>query len=126
MNGDWFQLLRSMAESHLVFRDHAAAVRKRKGVKSVTHWSDLLPTSDQGVRFENYVSAEMTDGRAIDWCLELVITPEDVGIETAIEEISASGENTTLENGEYQYSAPSACAAEAIDIVRDLCRRCSW
>lgn len=126
MNSDCYKMMAALAECHVFLRDHAASVRSLSCVKSVTHWSELSPTGDGGVRFENFVDAELLDGRAISWNMEITITVDFVTIEADIREIGDSGDRVLRTIPSCTHVELTKGADAAVNVARELCDGYSW
>src|SRR5262245_58644839 len=67
-------LVAAIGGSHERFQQLARSLKERTGVRGVAHWFDVFDDGAElnpAFRVEEYVSADLSDGRSIDWCLEL-------------------------------------------------------
>ncbi len=77
------------------FRDLAIWLRRREFVKSAVH--PVWVSSTEHVRVEWFADAELVDGKAVSFALELRLERDEWIIEPAIRVIDESGEEDLLE-----------------------------
>ena len=120
MTRETLALLSAVAGCHQQLTAHARRLRERKDVREVTHHLDML-VLDGGVRFEEFVDAELVCRDALSWCLETTVTPQQVSVEADVRRIHDQGQDVVCAIADCAYSTESAAAAAVPEIVRHLC-----
>lgn len=120
MDKDSYKLFIAIGACHQLMKDHAKKTKARTDVCGVTHWLDMYNVQS-AFRFEEYVDAEMSNGRAICWHLELTILPESFAIEADVSQVYQGlwDRLEEISNGENLIVAD--CAEELLDATRRLC-----
>ena len=114
------KLLVAIGTCHVLMKHHAHEVRSRPKVTSVTHWINMYNVDD-AFRLEEYVDAELSDGSAISWALELTVTEQSIGVEADIRRIHKGGQDVLSEIADCIYSTAIECSNGLPEIVRYLC-----
>lgn len=117
---DTVRLLAAFAECHRNMRAFADALRLHTKVKSVTHWLDLIPFKD-GFRIEEFVDAELLDGGALAWCLEISGTGDRLALEADVRRAIPSGQEVISVIAEDAPLGVAECVSEVKAVVRSLC-----
>jgi hypothetical protein len=115
-----YSLLIAIGNCHGLLKNHAAELVSRSVVKAVKHWFDISSLQD-AVRLEEYVDAELVDGEAVSWCLELTITLEGVAVEADVRRVHRNGQDVLLEIADRKYENVLDCSKEIIEITQTLC-----
>jgi hypothetical protein len=67
------KLLRSISFCHTSMKRLETQVRELPYVTKVTRWFEL-GDHDYGILIEDYVAAELSNGKAVDWCLVITLS----------------------------------------------------
>jgi hypothetical protein len=80
-----------------------------------------MPELPAGFRLAEYVDAELMDGEALSWCLEITVTVDNVAVEADVRRIHALGQDVIYEIAESSYSSQTACSLALPEITKRLC-----
>jgi hypothetical protein len=120
MHSDAHNLFLAIGSCHGLMKKHASSIMLRPDVKTVKHWCDMLNV-DGGFRLEEYVDAELADGQAISWCLELTLTLESIAVEADVRRIHEDGQDILVEIADCDYAKEADCSTGLLEITRRLC-----
>jgi len=120
MDDEAFEFLLAIGDCHRQLQRHAIELRKHQGVRTVEHVSDM-PELPAGFRLAEYVDAELMDGEALSWCLEITVTVDNVAVEADVRRIHALGQDVIYEIAESSYSSQTACSLALPEITKRLC-----
>jgi hypothetical protein len=80
-----------------------------------------MPVLDGGVRFEEFVDAELLCGEALSWRLETTVTPKQVLVEADVRRVHKLGQDVVRTIADGVYSTEGAAATALPEIARQLC-----
>jgi hypothetical protein len=120
MDNDAYKLFFGIGTCHRLMKEHANEIRARSVVRTVIHWSDMS-NLDDGFRLEEDVDAELVDGQAISWCLELTLTLEGVAVEADVRRIHGNGQDVLVEIADSVYPTVTEGSTGILEITRRLC-----
>lgn len=119
MDNDAFKLFIAIGTCHCRLKEHAQEIRKHSSVTSVTCWLDAYDF-DNACRFEDYVDAEISNGEAISWRLEITLTLDEFIVEADVRKIHAAGYDVVAEVADRTYSTAAECAIGILEVTRQL------
>lgn len=120
MDQDCYALLLAIGTCHDLLKDHARQVRQHPDVCDVAHWLDAH-TLGNAFQMTGFVDAELRNGEAISWRLELNLSRASFTIESDVRSIHRKGQDVIEVVAEVTYPAAEACAAGLLDTARHLC-----
>jgi len=120
MDTNTFNLLVTIGKCHVLLKRHADGLLSRAAVKTVKHWCDM-PSLHDAFRLEEYVDAELVNGEAVSWCLELTITLEGVLLEADVRRIHHDGQDVVAEIANREFKNVEGCLEEIFEITQRLC-----
>jgi hypothetical protein len=120
MDKDSYRLFVAIGTCHRLLKGHAKETRGRLGVSGVTHWLDVNDLDD-AFRLEEHVDAELANGQAISWRLELTLSPGSFTVESDIRRIHQDGQDVLEEVADCTYPTAGECAAGILETTRRLC-----
>ena len=85
------KFITAIARLKETFAELARSLRLQAGVKSVVQWLDI-PLLGDGYRIELYTDAEMSDGRALGWRLEVAWSGQNWIVEGGVTINDATGQ----------------------------------
>jgi len=108
-------VLRSIAFCQSSMRDLENRLRDLPQVSKVTHWFELTD-QDCGVLIEEYVGAELSSGKGVDWGLVITLSSSGWDIQADVSVSHERGQDvlTSFPAG------PSSTLAQAISEIRRL------
>ncbi len=127
MDKSAYELFMSFGECHRLLKDLAHELRSRSGVTEVVHWTDMtnvptdLPNVEHAFRLEEFVDAELENGEAVCWCLEVTFTPKRISIEADIVRNHAKGQDAVATIADCEYWRLDNAASEITEVARQLC-----
>ena len=77
-------LLGALGDVNRLFRDHAVRLERRSDVRSAKTKVEVV-NYQHGAMVEGFVEAEMNDGTALCWCLEITWTDDAFRIEATLD-----------------------------------------
>jgi len=120
MDKDMFNLFITIGRCHRLLKDHADQLASRSGVRTAKHWSDMSNVDD-AFRLEEYVDAELANGQAVSWCLELTLTADGIKVEADVRRIHEEGQDVVAEIGDCEFQNAVDGSNGVAEITRKLC-----
>jgi len=87
------KVLKALGEVNRRLRDHAVTIRRKPGVQSTDTRLEVIDYQN-GPMIEAYVGAEMKDGTALCWSLDVNWTDDAFHMEATLERNSRAGAET--------------------------------
>lgn len=115
-----FNLFIALGMCHRLLKDHADRLASRSVVRTVKHWSDMS-NIDGAFRLEEYVDAELKNGQAISWCLELTLTADAMMVEADVRRIHREGQDVIEAIADCEFQNAGAGAIGVAEITKKLC-----
>lgn len=97
------KFITAIARLKETFAELARSLRLQAGVKSVVQWLDI-PLLGDGYRIELYTDAEMSDGRALGWRLEVAWSGQNWIVEGGVTINDATGHTLTFRGTRLHYT----------------------
>jgi hypothetical protein len=119
MDNDVYTLFRTVGACHRRLKDFAFIIKQSSCVTNVTHWLDIYDL-DGGSRVEEYVDAELLNGEAISWRLEITLTPEHCVIEADVRKIHKLGQDLVADVSDRTFSTVAECAQGLMESLQTL------
>ena len=119
MENGAYILFSATASCHGLFKELASKLKGKSCVTSVTHWLDIY-SFDSASRLEEFVDAELLNGKAISWRLELTLTADAVTLEADVREIHDMGQDLIANIADCRYLTLGECAAGMVEAVGRL------
>ena len=119
MENDAYILFKATARCHGLFKKLARTLKEKPSVAGVTHCLDIY-NLDSACRLEEFVDAELADGKAISWRLEITLTADAVMLEADVREIHGMGQDLIANVAECAYTTSADCAAGMPEVVERL------
>jgi hypothetical protein len=114
-------LLSALAEHREAMISLAVDLRRRRQVAEVTTGIDIRKYESGEIRVESYVDAELRDGRALCWWLEMSSAdPARWTIGASLRENNASGQDVLRDFGELAGNSPAGLASGLDRLTREL------
>ena len=120
MDKNTYNLLFTIGKCNRVLKDHANELASRSGVTEITHWSDM-EIVDDAFRLKEFVDAELVNGQAISWRLELTLMPEGITVEADVRRIHDKGFDVLEEIADCEYRNVVDGSNGIAEITRKLC-----
>jgi hypothetical protein len=115
-----YKLFIAIGTCHRLMKEHATQTRARPGVRDLTHWLDVYDVDD-AFRLQEYVDAELSNGQAISWRLELTLNGGAFTVESDVRQIHQDGQDLVQEVADCAYPTAEECAAGIVETTRRLC-----
>jgi hypothetical protein len=112
-------ILNALAKVTRLLRDHGVSVRLKPGVKSVATSLEVVEY-DNGPMIEGYVDAELEDGTALSWRLDVRWTEVSFEIDATLERISGAGSETLRQLPESVIRDARELPDALIEVTRSL------
>ena len=119
--GDLNRLICIIGRCHRFLSDHARSVGMMEDVISSIHSFDM--TSLEGsFRLEEYVDAELVNGQAYSWSVEIVLNDLSINVEAEIRRIHEAGQDLVESIAACEFLDLDQCSTSLGGIVEALCR----
>jgi hypothetical protein len=123
MDKDMLGFFVAIGTCHRLLEEFAQRLRLNLSVTGVTHWMNAQDI-DNSCRIEEFVDAELTNGEARSWRLELLVSPDKFVIESDVRRIHSDGQDCIAEVAEQVHLTVTECTAGILEVVKNLSSRC--
>jgi hypothetical protein len=111
----------ALAKCHRSSKKRASESRSLSCVTKVTHWTDLIDFEDQAFRLVEYVDAELSNGRAISWQLEVTVMLDKFVVEADVSMIHEKGQDRIENVADYQCPTTPDGISSILETTERLC-----
>lgn len=120
INNSEYRLLFALGMCNHRLRVHKVTLESRPKVTEATHWSDI-EIVDEAFRLKEFVDAELINGQAISWRLEVTVTPHKIAVEADVRRIHSEGIDVLVEIANYCFDNVTVASNRITDITEQLC-----
>jgi hypothetical protein len=120
MDSEAYKLLSTIAICHRRLKELTHESRKLSRVTKVTHWTDLIDFKD-AFRLVEYVDAELSNGEAISWQLEVTVMLDNLLVEASVYKIHEKGQDRIQEVADYYCPTTFEGLSSVLETTERLC-----
>ncbi len=117
---DLNRLLCEIGSCHRFLANHARNVGEMADVVSSHHSFDMASV-ECTFRLEEYVDAELANGQAYSWSLEIVLSDNSIKVAAEIRRIHDLGQDLVEQIAEREFSDLVQFSTSLVGIVKVLC-----